>query len=320
MRIGLLAPIGRNRLSPLPMSFSAPGWSRMTLESVPLLVGERQPARHVGLDEPGDDVDARPLRRDDQVDAGGAGQLGDADDGVLDVARRDHHQVGELVDDHQEVRVGRVDPLAVRRADQLAVAHGAVEVVDVAEAAGRQVVVAHVHLAHDPLQRLGGLLGVGDDRRDEVRDALVGRQLDPLGVDEHHADRRRRRPGQDADEQRVDADRLAGAGRAGDEDVRRLGDVGADEAALDVLAERDEHRVVVAGGHAAAQDVAQADVLPVGVRDLDADRALAGIGRQDPDVRGLHGVGDVAGELDDPLDLDRRAELDLVAGDRSGRG
>jgi hypothetical protein len=36
--------------------------------------------------------------------------------------------------------------------------------------------------------------------------------------------------------------------------------------------------VVVAGGHAAAQDVAEADVLPVGVRDLDADRALAGIG------------------------------------------
>src|SRR4028118_635958 len=66
-----------------------------------------------------------------------------------------------------------------------------------------------------------------------------------------------------------------GAGRAGDEDVRRLGDVGADGAALDVLAERDEHRVVVAGGHAAAQDVAEADVLAVGVRDLDADRALA---------------------------------------------
>ena len=35
MRIGLDAPIGRNRLSPLPMSFSAPGWSRITLESVP---------------------------------------------------------------------------------------------------------------------------------------------------------------------------------------------------------------------------------------------------------------------------------------------
>jgi hypothetical protein len=187
MRIGLLAPIGRNRLSPLPISFSAPGWSRMTLESVPELVAKASRLGTLALISPVTTSTLGPLRGDDQVDAGGAGQLGDADDGVLDVARRDHHQVGELVDDHQQVRVRHVDPLAVRRADQLAVADGCVEVVDVAEAAGRQVVVAHVHLAHDPLQRLGGLLRVGDDRRDEVRDALVGRELDPLGVDQHHA-------------------------------------------------------------------------------------------------------------------------------------
>ena len=30
MRAGLLAPIGRNSASPLPTSFSAPGWSRIT--------------------------------------------------------------------------------------------------------------------------------------------------------------------------------------------------------------------------------------------------------------------------------------------------
>ena len=33
MRAGLDAPIGRNSASPLPSSFSAPGWSRMTRES-----------------------------------------------------------------------------------------------------------------------------------------------------------------------------------------------------------------------------------------------------------------------------------------------
>ena len=67
--------------------------------------GEREPARHVGLDQTGDDVDGRALGGEHQVDAGGAGQLGDADDRVLDVARGDHHQVGELVDDDQQVRV-----------------------------------------------------------------------------------------------------------------------------------------------------------------------------------------------------------------------
>ena len=73
--------------------------------------------------------------------------------------------------------------------------------------------------------------------------------------------------------------------------------------------------MVVVGRDAAAQDVAQADGLAVGVGDLDADRRLAGDRRQDADVGALHRVGDVARELDDPLDLDRRAELDLVAGD-----
>jgi hypothetical protein len=56
----------------------------------------------------------------------------------------------------------------------------------VPEAEGGEVVVALVHLLDHPLQRLGGLLRVGDDRRDQVRDALVGRELDPLGVDQHH--------------------------------------------------------------------------------------------------------------------------------------
>ena len=40
------------------------------------------------------------------MDAGGPGELGDADDGVLDVAWSDHHEVRELVYDDEEIRVG----------------------------------------------------------------------------------------------------------------------------------------------------------------------------------------------------------------------
>ena len=80
-----------------------------------------------------------------------------------------------------------------------------------------------------------------------------------------------------------------------------------DEAALDVLAERRHHRVVVALGDGRTQHVAQHHHLGVGVGDLDADRALAGDRAQDPHVGALHRVGDVAGQLGDPLDLDRRA-------------
>ena len=78
--------------------------------------GEREPRRHVGLDQTGDHVDRGPLGGQHQVDAGGAGELGDPDDRVLDVARGDHHQVGELVDDHQQVGVRRQHALAARRA------------------------------------------------------------------------------------------------------------------------------------------------------------------------------------------------------------
>ena len=46
---------------------------------------EGDAAGEVGLDDAGDDVDRRPLGGDDQVDADGPGQLGQAADGVLDL-------------------------------------------------------------------------------------------------------------------------------------------------------------------------------------------------------------------------------------------
>ena len=66
--------------------------------------GEGDPRRDVRLDHPGDDVDPGTLRRDDEVDADGAGLLSEAGDRLLDVARGDHHQVGELIDDDSDVR------------------------------------------------------------------------------------------------------------------------------------------------------------------------------------------------------------------------
>jgi hypothetical protein len=48
------------------------------------------------------------------VDADRARLLGDADDRVLDVGRRDHHQVGELVDHAQDVGQRRLAALLAR--------------------------------------------------------------------------------------------------------------------------------------------------------------------------------------------------------------
>ena len=55
---------------------------------------EAHAGRHVGLDEAGDHVDRRPLRREDEVDADRARHLREAGDGFFDVRLIKHHQVG----------------------------------------------------------------------------------------------------------------------------------------------------------------------------------------------------------------------------------
>src|SRR5699024_7394603 len=103
--------------------------------------GEGQSAGDVGLDDAGDDIDGRPLGGEDQVDPRGARQLGDALDRGLDVTRRDHHQVRELVDHDQQVGVRRQPALAAGRGMDLPRPDRLVEVVDVLEPEGGEVVV-----------------------------------------------------------------------------------------------------------------------------------------------------------------------------------
>ncbi len=152
---------------------------------------------------------------------------------------------------------------------------------------------------------------------DQVRDALVRREFHHLRVDEDHPDLLR---GGGAAQQRhqhgVDEARLTGAGRTGDEQVRHLRQVRADEVALDVLAQTDHERMLVLAGRRRAEDVGQADHLTIGVGYLDTDRGLARDRREQADVVGGRGVGDVALERGDLLDLHARSQLDLVPGDR----
>ena len=98
-RIGSLLPGGRNSMSPLPSSASAPLPSRMVRLSTLRRHPERDPAREVRLDEAGDDVHRRALRREDEVDADGARLLRQHGERRLHLALHRHHQVGQLVHD-----------------------------------------------------------------------------------------------------------------------------------------------------------------------------------------------------------------------------
>ena len=64
---------------------------------------ERHAGREVRLDQSGDDVDRRPLRRQHQVNADRARHLRQSRDRLFDVAAVEHHQVGQFVDDDDDV-------------------------------------------------------------------------------------------------------------------------------------------------------------------------------------------------------------------------
>ena len=265
--------------------------------------GERDPRGHVGLDHARDDVDPRALGRQHQVDADGARLLREPDDRVLDLGRRDHHEVGQLVDHDQDVR-HRVAALR---------GPGRVQLAQVAGLGGAHDLVAGLHLAHDVLEHERGVLHVRDDRRQQVRDGLVVVQLDPLGIDQDHAHVVRRRPQQDRAQDGVDAARLARAGGARDQQVRHPGEVAGDAVPRDVLAEPGRERAR-AGGQVGV-DVAQRDEVGREIGHLDADRLLAGDRGEDADLGRRERVGQIVAQLGHAAHLDAGGELQLVPGD-----
>ena len=111
-----------------------------------------------------------------------------------------------------------------------------VERLDVARRARGEPPVAVLHLADRPLERGLRPLGLGDDRDEQVRQAVVAGELDALEVHQDHPDLVGRRVAQQARDQRVDHDALAGARRARDEQVRHPGEVHGLGAARDVAA------------------------------------------------------------------------------------
>jgi hypothetical protein len=177
-----------------------------------------------------------PVMTSTRGDAHRTRLLGQADDRVLDVGRRHHHEVGQLVDDAEDVGQGL-----------LALPHAQlVELDERPRALDAHHAIAPLHLAHEVLQRVGGHARAGDHRREQVRDGLVVVELDLLGVDEHEAHVVGRRAQQDRGEHRVDGPRLAGAGGAGHQQVGHLGQVGRDGLARHVLAQPHRERREVA--------------------------------------------------------------------------
>src|SRR5664280_2078404 len=170
-----------------------------------------------------------------------------------------------------------------------------------------------LHLAHGPLERGLGPLGLNDHWNHQVGQAVVGRQLDPLEVHEHQPHFVWRGVAQQARDQRVDHDALTGARGAGDQQVRHPGQIGCSSMAGYVTAEG-ESELRRGPEVDLIQDPPQLDYVGVLVWDLESHDALARDGRLDAYRRGCQGHGQVVGESLDAAELDFRGGLHLVLG------
>ena len=192
--------------------------------------------------------------------------------------------------------------------------HVAVVLLDVADAERRERLVALLHLAHGPAQRVGGLLRIDDDRRHQVRDVLVHPELEALRIDHDQPHVVRRRAIEDAREHRVQPDRFAGAGRSGDQQVRHRREIRHERLAVNRLAERERQLRGRALIGVRLEQLAQRDRFAMRVRDLDADGGLAR-NALDEHRLGLHGEAEVVGKPGDLAVLHAGVGLELEGRD-----
>ena len=189
-----------------------------------------------------------------------------------------------------------------------------VVLLDVAHAFGGERLVPLLHFPHRPPQGVGGLLGLDDDRRQQVRDVLVHPELQTLGIDHDQSHVIGRGAIEHAREHAVDADRLAGAGRSGNQQMRHRRQIRHVRLAVDGLAERERQLRGRAAVALAFEQLAQRNLFAVPVRDLDADRRLAG-DAVDEDRLGLHGEAQVVGQPGDLRVLHAGVGFELERGD-----
>jgi hypothetical protein len=242
-----------------------------------------------------------------------ARHLGQARDRLLHLVRGDHHEVGQLVDDDHDVVEG-LELLRPFRGRGSLPADDVVVLVNVAHPLRGQLADAPLHLRHRPFEDVGRDLGIGDHGGEEVGNVLVHAELEPLGVDEDHAHFVRRGLVEDARDHAVEADALAGAGGAGDEEVGHGGEVGDVGLAVDGLAQAEGEAGAGLVEGLSLQDLAQVDRLPHLVRDLDAD-GTAAADAVDTDRLRLQGQGEVVGQADDLRVLHSGVRLELVGRD-----
>jgi hypothetical protein len=99
------------------------------------------------------------------------------------------------------------------------------------------VTIPFLHLDDDPAESEKNFLGLGNDGDNKVRQAIVNLEFDYFGIDEDEAKIVRAEAVEKAKEKSVYADRFSGAGRAGDEGVREIGQIVDQGGSIDIFSQ-----------------------------------------------------------------------------------
>ena len=178
--------------------------------------------------------------------------------------------------------------------------HAVVESIEIADPFLGKDPIAFLHFVHHPLERGDGFFRVGHHRHDEVREAVVHLHFDHLRVDHDEAKFVGAEFEKHRGNDRVDAHRLARAGRARDEQMRHGCQIADDRAAIDILAERERDFLLRRAKLRIVQQLAQRHGDLLAVSNFDADRVLARDRREDVDPFRAGGAREVGLKLRNP--------------------
>ena len=173
--------------------------------------------------------------------------------------------------------------------------------------------IAAFHFRDAPTQRVGRFFHVGDDGREQMRDAFVDGKLEHLRVDHDQAHVLGRGLVEQAQHHGVQRNRLAGAGRAGNEQMGHPRQVGHDGLAADVLAERQRQRRLQRIVGLGFDDLAERDDLARLVGDLEPHIRLAGDDLHHPHADRRERTRQVLREIADLAAFDAGRGLQLEA-------
>ncbi len=258
--------------------------------------------------------------------------LGNTGNQLFHLLADDHHHIGKLIDHHhnrrqvlQIRRRGLLGPRLVvlfrfeqrvfQRLSGLAgLIHLTVIAGQVANPQGGHQLVTPLHFPDAPAQAVGGVFHIGNDRGQQVRNALIDRQLQHLRVHQHQSYFVRRGFVQQAEQHHVHAHGFPRASGTRHQQVGHFGQIRHDGFAGDIVTQGHGEHGFGLGIHIRGQHFTQAHDFPVLVGNLNPHHRFAGNHFHHPHADHRQRTGQVFGQIGNPAGLDPGGGLNLEPG------